>query len=80
LAHWDAVVDRRTGRLCLGVILRDNEGRLIATKSTTRMGYVEPVAAEAFTAVEAIKLVRDIGFQHVSLMGDTKLVIDVVNY
>jgi ribonuclease HI len=60
------------------VILRDNEGNLIVAKSTTHMGNVEPVVAEAFVALEAIKLGHEMGFQSVAFVGDAKMLIDAV--
>jgi ribonuclease HI len=61
------------------VILRDNEGKLIVAKSTTCLGYVEPAAAEAFAALEATQLERDMGYEQIHFMGDAKTVIDAVN-
>jgi hypothetical protein len=46
----DAAVDEVNGRLGIGIIVRDCNGLVIAARSRTRLGNLEPVAAEALAA------------------------------
>jgi ribonuclease HI len=79
VAHWDAAIDGVRGRLGLGVVLRDREGRFIAGRSLTRQGHVDAVVAEAYAALEAIQLGWDLGYEKVHFMGDAKVIINAVN-
>jgi hypothetical protein len=52
-ANWDAGVDKKHGRVGLGVVIRDHLGTLWAVKSQTRHGFLDPSAAEAWVACMA---------------------------
>jgi ribonuclease HI len=51
---------------------------VVAAKSFTRKGLLEPVAAEDLAAIMAIQLFRELGFQRLYLEGDAKIVVDTV--
>lgn len=78
-ANWDAAIEKKSGWVGLGVIIRDHRGSLVAAKCVTRKGFVKPVAAEAWAALMALQLSRDLGLLQVYLEGDAKIVVDTVN-
>jgi hypothetical protein len=80
VAHWDAAIDCTRGRLGLGVILRDRDGRFVATKLYMCRGYSDATAAEAYAALEAIQLGWDLGYEQIQFMGDVQVVINAVNF
>lgn len=77
--NWDAAVDKSNGRIGLGVVIRDHLGQMYASKSQTRHGYLEPVAAEAMAALLASLLCCEMRLQQVMLEGDAKVIVDAVN-
>jgi ribonuclease HI len=77
--NWDAGIDRKKGRVGLGVIIRDHLGRVWASKSQTRRGFLDPTTAETMAALLAIQLCCEMGIQRVQLEGDANNVITAVN-
>jgi ribonuclease HI len=77
-ANWDAAVGAKSDCVGLGVIIRDHCGNMVAAKSLTRRGLLEPAAAEALAALMAIQLARALGLRNLYLEGDAKIVIDAV--
>jgi hypothetical protein len=59
--HWDAAVGKQEGRIGLGAVIRDYQGELVAAKSLTYAGLLEPTAAEAVAATMAIRLAQTEG-------------------
>jgi hypothetical protein len=55
-------VDKSNGRIGLGVVIRDHTGKLCAAKSLTRIGFLEPVAAEAMAVLVAVQWCGELGF------------------
>jgi isoaspartyl peptidase/L-asparaginase-like protein (Ntn-hydrolase superfamily) len=49
-ANWDMAIDKAHGRVGIGVVMRDEKGRVVAAMSKTRMGTLEPIAGEALAA------------------------------
>jgi ribonuclease HI len=76
--NWDAAVEKRTGRIGLGAVIRDHQGELVAARCVTYVGLLEPTAAEAVAATMAIRLAHDRGYRQVHLVGDAKVIIDAV--
>lgn len=60
-ANWDAGVDRKKGRVGLGVIIRDHNGAMWVAKSQTRHGFLDPTVAKAWAALLAVQLSRELG-------------------
>jgi hypothetical protein len=71
--NWDVGLDEKTGRLGVGVIIRDSEGMVIAARSLTIQIKQDPVIREARGAIYAAEFGRDIGVQNVILEGDFQL-------
>jgi ribonuclease HI len=77
-ANWDAGVNHKTGRVGLGAIIRDHQGRMWAAKSMTQKGSLDPIAAETIAATMAAKLCKEMGIRQVLLEGDAKEVVEAV--
>ena len=78
-ANWDASVSKQQGRMGLGVVIRDGQGKYIAAQSKTEPGCLDPSAAEARAALLAIRLCVGLGLQQVQLEGDALMVVTGVN-
>jgi ribonuclease HI len=78
-ANWDVAVERKTRRLGIGIIIRDDHGECCATKSWTRMGLLDPTAVEATAAFMAIQMCIVLGMQQVQFEVDARVVVDAVN-
>jgi hypothetical protein len=60
-ANWDAAVERKTGRLGVGIIIRDARGECCAAKSWTHMGFLDPTVVEATTAFMVVQMCIGLG-------------------
>ena len=78
MANWDAAIDKKHGRWGLRVILRDHTGRMIAAKCSTRVGCLDPGAAEVVAALDAVLLCRKVDMDRIIFMGDAKMVVEAV--
>ncbi|XP_059429236.1 uncharacterized protein LOC132163053 [Corylus avellana] len=77
--NWDAGIDRRHGRLGLGALIRDSQGNLVAAKSLSHSGLLDPTSAKALAALMAIKLCKAWGFHNLKMESDAKVLVDAVN-
>jgi ribonuclease HI len=78
-ANWDAAVEKKTGRLGVGIIIRDDREECCAAKSWMRMGLLDPTAVEAMAAFLAVQMCTALGMQQVCFEGDARVVVDAVN-
>lgn len=69
-ANWDAAVERKIGRLGVGILIRNDRGKCCAAKSWTRMGLLDPIAMEAMAAFMAVQMCAALGMQQVLFEGD----------
>jgi hypothetical protein len=63
----------------LGAVIGDHQGRMWAAKSLTRLGLLDPLAAETIVATMAAILCNEMGIRQVQPKGDAKEVVDAVN-
>jgi hypothetical protein len=65
--NWDAIVDKTNG--CIGIyfLVRDHEGVILATHSTTQSLLADPIVAEAMVAMHAVVFCRELGFLDIIL-------------
>jgi ribonuclease HI len=77
-ANWDAGFDRKMGRVGLGVVIRDHWGKMWASKSQTKQGFLDPTTGEALAASMAAELCVEMGLSNVQLEGDAKNVVNAV--
>ncbi|XP_059445374.1 uncharacterized protein LOC132177155 [Corylus avellana] len=76
--NWDIALDKANGRIGVGVIVRNEAGRVIAAKGSTRLGLLDATAAEALGAFMAVCLCKDLRLTQIYLEGDAKTVVDAV--
>ena len=77
-ANWDVAISTNRNCMGIGVIIRDEEGRVSAAKNKTVQGSNEPVTGEAMVALHATKLCWDLGFFEVVLEGDSLSVVKAI--
>ena len=77
-ANWDAAIMEKTGLVGLGVVIRDHQGNMVAAKSLTRTGLLEPVIAEAVAALIEIQISHELGYSTVWFEGDAKIIVDAI--
>ncbi|MBA0869763.1 hypothetical protein Goshw_003019 [Gossypium schwendimanii] len=58
------------------MVVRDQDGVIRASKSTLHSNISSPFVAEAYACLEATKLVISMGIESVTIMGDSKTVIN----
>ena len=59
----------------LGVIIRNQEGLVIASMSTRLPQQLQPIEIEALAASKALEFAREVGISKVVLEGDSLLVM-----
>ncbi|KAF5454991.1 hypothetical protein F2P56_024611 [Juglans regia] len=69
--NWDGAVDKVKGLIGIGVVIRDRSGQVIATLRQKEKLYPDPLLAESYGALQAVKLAREIGLHQVILEGDS---------
>ena len=63
----------------MGIIIRDHNKVICASKSWTRHGFLDPIAMEATTGFMAVQMCKGLGLQRVQLEWDVGNVTEVVN-
>lgn len=54
--NWDAAISKETERMGVGVVIRDDIGRVLAARMKVILYITDPAAAEALAAWEAVVL------------------------
>lgn len=72
-------MDKKNGRISLGMIARDNAGKVVAALSTTQVCTGEPAMAEALAALQAMLFCQKLGFTDIIFEGDALQVVKAVN-
>jgi ribonuclease HI len=78
-ANWDVAVDKSSGMVGIGVVIREDQGRVIAAMSKHRRGALEATTGEALAAFHAADFCREMGLKCINLEGDAKQVVDAIN-
>jgi ribonuclease HI len=73
--NWDAALDVRQNRMGVGIIARDELGKVRATLSTALPYIQNPSVAEAFGARRAVEFARERGFSSIVIEGDSREVV-----
>nr|KJB11692.1 hypothetical protein B456_001G272100 [Gossypium raimondii] len=73
--HFDAAYDSNTSSSASGLVGWDSRGVLIALKIVIHRNVSSPLAAEAHTCLEGVKLGISLRIHSMKLMGDSKTVI-----
>ncbi|XP_059436227.1 uncharacterized protein LOC132169166 [Corylus avellana] len=77
--NWDVAIDKLHERMGIGVVIRGENGQVIAAMSKTTLGLLEPTMGEALAAYHAVCLGRNLGMQNIYLEGDAKQVVEAIN-
>jgi hypothetical protein len=48
--NWDVATSKENGRVGMGVVIRDWNGKLVAARSITKQGLMEPTTGEAMAS------------------------------
>jgi hypothetical protein len=77
--NLDVALERESGQMGFGVVVRDSHGNLLAVWCAIRTGCLALAGVEAMAVLLAIQLCHEIGCSKVHLEGDAKGVIDAIN-
>ncbi|XP_035546964.1 uncharacterized protein LOC118348750 [Juglans regia] len=73
--NWDAALSESKGRAGYGIVARDHEGRVLATKKFSRPSLFDHLLAESQEAFFATSLALEMGLRLVILEGDSRQVV-----
>lgn len=73
-----AAVDKKNGRIRLGIVVQDYEEMILVARSTTKEFLVELVVTETLATFHARELCREIGFPNIILKRDVLQIINAV--
>ncbi|MBA0756060.1 hypothetical protein Gogos_021529 [Gossypium gossypioides] len=76
IIQFDVAFDIRNSRSASGIVVRDQNSVIKASKSTLHSNVSSLFVAEAFACLEATKLGIYMGLGSVTIMGDSKIVIN----
>jgi hypothetical protein len=77
--NWDAAVDKKGGKVGVGIIARYHNRKCLIAYSLIFMMNIEPVVAKAYAALHAIMMGRDFGAQGIVFEGDALQMVNAVN-
>ncbi|XP_041017966.1 uncharacterized protein LOC121260189 [Juglans microcarpa x Juglans regia] len=77
--NWDAALWEDQDKLGIGLVARDHEGRIIASKKVAKAGCVIPLLAEAIGAYQGVKLASEMNLESVIFEGDSLQVVQAIN-
>ncbi|MBA0703162.1 hypothetical protein Goari_027382, partial [Gossypium aridum] len=72
---FDATFDLQNSRSASSLVVRNEEGRIVAAKSTLHENVASPFAAEAYASFQATRLGIQLGYHTLDIIGDSKTVI-----
>ncbi|MBA0752547.1 hypothetical protein Gogos_001374, partial [Gossypium gossypioides] len=71
---FDAAFDSQHNRSASGLVVKEQEGKIVAAKSILHENVVSPFAAEAYAGYQATMLGIQLGYLNVDILGDSKTV------
>ncbi|MFQ6665589.1 hypothetical protein Gotur_032280 [Gossypium turneri] len=74
--QFDATFDINNYRSASGMVARDQNGEIAVSKSTLHSNFSSPFVAEALACLEATRLGISMGYNSVTIMGDSKTIIN----
>ncbi|KAF5468871.1 hypothetical protein F2P56_012982 [Juglans regia] len=78
-ANWDGAVDKEGKKVGLGVVIRNEEGEIMAAVGEQKSFISDPAIAEVYALRKAMELCRDLNFGRVIFEGDVQVIVNVVN-
>jgi hypothetical protein len=76
--NWDAIVDKMSKKMGIGVIVCDSKGEVMATLSTLKAFIFDPAIAKAIAALRAVTFSRELRFYKAILEGDALQVVQAL--
>jgi hypothetical protein len=76
--NWDIMLCDRRGLVGMGAVIRNEEGRVLAVQCSVTVGFLEPTVAGAWVGDQALQFGKELGFTHLVLEGDSKVIIDAI--
>ncbi|KAL2932048.1 14.7 kDa ribonuclease H-like protein [Bienertia sinuspersici] len=73
--NFDAAVNNEGGKVGIGVIAWDSEGKLLVAKAKTLLHNWSPELCEVRAILEAIYMAKDKGYINIILEGDAQVII-----
>ena len=73
--NWDAALCDKRGLVGMGAVIRNEKGRVLAIRCSVTVGFLEPMVAEAWAGDQALQFGKELGFTHLVLEGDSKVII-----
>lgn len=73
--NWDTVVRHEVGRVGICIVIRDSEGRVVASMSMQRYMLTDSYIAKSQRALQTDIFAREIGLRRIILEGDALQVI-----
>jgi hypothetical protein len=77
--NWDSALDPQTGKVGLGTLARDHQGRVLVMTSSIRNQISHPTTAKTLTAWQAVVLGIQLGATDLELEGDALEVVHDLN-
>lgn len=77
--NWDASIAKDKNWMGFGMVLRDEQGAVLAAFSKTVTGRFDVLKAEAKACLTAIQFCQGLGILHIHLEGDAQGVISAIN-
>ena len=77
--NWDIVIEANMKCVGLGVIIRDEKGRVVAVLSKTLDSLQDPTFGEAIGERGAMEFAKELGFHEIFLEGDSKQVVMAIS-
>ncbi|KAK3219971.1 hypothetical protein Dsin_013941 [Dipteronia sinensis] len=75
----DAAVDSMTGKIGIGVIIRDSRGEVLASSAQTISASLSASTAEALAVFSCLIFARDSGLSPVIIESDAQVVVNLIN-
>ncbi|XP_040987787.1 uncharacterized protein LOC121235506 [Juglans microcarpa x Juglans regia] len=77
-ANFNAAIDEANQRMGVGVVIRDSEGKLMASCCDRLQMVTQAVVAESTTLRTTAKLCSELGFNRVLFEGDAQVVVNAI--
>lgn len=68
--NWNATLDLKNKKMGAGVVIRDEEGEVLASLCMSKPQVTSPIIAETTTLWRAVKLCAELKIDKVLLEGD----------
>ena len=78
-ANWDAAVISQSDHMGIGIVIRDQDGRVKVAQCSFCMSTFDPTMVEAMAAVRALSYYNEVALDKICLECDAKNVVDTLN-